>query len=657
MNVAYSLNNLAEIYEGEGKDAMAEPLFRRALAIDEKQRGPQHPAVSTDLSNLALFYGSQGQYAQAGPLFDRSLAILAKQFEESFTYMSEKERLGFLATLSYRFPLYFSFVFRFHDKDPTLAGKMYDTVLWEKGFIAQSVEALRARILASGDAQALKLLEQLTEKKSELAKLVSAPPAGNAQQQAERSQRIEQLEKEANDLEKELVSRSSALGEQKRLERVTWQQVRDALKAGEAAVEMVRFPYFDGRKWTETSYYVALVLRRESRQPAFIVLGEKKDLEGAPLDDYSGLVAEPDPDAPPRANSGKKFYAAFWQPLEAELAGATRVYLSPDGALNQVSLGVAPRPDGKLVMDAFDLRTVNSTKDLLRQAAKPGANAAVLVGNPKFDATEAEQRAALDSAPAPSGQLAAAAGKGGPGAKGAEPTQASLRSRDLRGGALIALPGTQREVDSVAAWLGQQHWQVQTYTGTQALEERVLSVHGPRVLHLATHGFFESDQKQKLTKNAGSDEKKPPGLEDPMLRSGIYLAGANRILTGGAPPADMEDGILTAFEATQMNLEGTELVVLSACQSGLGQSEAGEGVFGLRRGLQEAGAEAVLMSMWSVPDKETQELMTKFYAKWAAGMDKHQALRAAQEEVRAEVRARDGIDEPFFWGAFVLVGR
>ena len=142
-----------------------------------------------------------------------------------------------------------------------------------------------------------------------------------------------------------------------------------------------------------------------------------------------------------------------------------------------------------------------------------------------------------------------------------------------------------------------------------------------------------------------------------MLRSGIYLAGANRILTGGAPPADMEDGILTAFEATQMNLEGTELVVLSACQSGLGQSEAGEGVFGLRRGLQEAGAEAVLMSMWSVPDKETQELMTKFYAKWAAGMDKHQALRAAQEEVRAEVRARDGIDEPFFWGAFVLVGR
>jgi CHAT domain-containing protein len=534
---------------------------------------------------------------------------------------------------------------------------MYDVVLWEKGFIAQSVEALRARILASGDAQAIKLLEQLTEKKSELAKLASAPPATDAQQQAERRARIEQLENEANDLEKELVSRSSALGEQKRLARVTWQQVRDALKPGEATVEIVRFPYFDGKKWTDTSYYVALVLRHESRQPAFIVLGEKKDLEGAPLDDYSGLVAEPDPDAPPRANAGKKFYAAFWQPLEAELAGATRVYLSPDGALNQVALGVAPRPDGKLVMDVDDLRTVNSTKDLLRQAAKPGANAAVLVGNPKFDATEAEQRAALDSASAQNGQSAAAAGKSAPGAGGAQPAEGGRRSRDLRGGALIPLPGTQREVDTVAALLRQQHWQVQTYTQVQALEERVTSVRGPRLLHLATHGFFESDQKRKLSENAASGESKPPGLEDPMLRSGVYLAGANRILTGGAPAADMDDGILTAFEATQMNLEGTELVVLSACQSGLGHSEAGEGVFGLRRGLQEAGAEAVLLSMWSVPDKETQELMTKFYAKWAGGMDKHQALRAAQEEVRAEVRARDGMDEPFFWGAFVLVGR
>jgi CHAT domain-containing protein len=115
--------------------------------------------------------------------------------------------------------------------------------------------------------------------------------------------------------------------------------------------------------------------------------------------------------------------------------------------------------------------------------------------------------------------------------------------------------------------------------------------------------------------------------------------------------------VLTAYEATQINLQGTELVVLSACETGLGKSQNGEGVFGLRRALQEAGAEAVMMSMWSVPDQETQELMTLFYQKWLGGLDKHEALRQAQRRERETVRQRYGKDLPFYWGAFVLVGR
>ena len=142
-----------------------------------------------------------------------------------------------------------------------------------------------------------------------------------------------------------------------------------------------------------------------------------------------------------------------------------------------------------------------------------------------------------------------------------------------------------------------------------------------------------------------------------MLRSGVYLAGANRVLKGGATEPDLDNGILTAYEASQLNLQGTELVVLSACGTGLGKTEAGEGVFGLRRGLQEAGAQTVLMSLWPVPDEETRELMTRFYEKWLSGMEKHEALRQAELEVRKKVRAREGQDVPFFWGAFVLVGR
>jgi CHAT domain-containing protein len=142
-----------------------------------------------------------------------------------------------------------------------------------------------------------------------------------------------------------------------------------------------------------------------------------------------------------------------------------------------------------------------------------------------------------------------------------------------------------------------------------------------------------------------------------MLRSGLFFAGAERALRGEAPVDGLEDGVLTAYEASTLDLEGTELVVLSACGTGLGEMQAGEGVFGLRRALQEAGAQSVLMTLWSVPDQETQQLMTLFYGNWLAGKDKPTALREAQQQLRQQVKKRYGRDLPFYWGAFVLVGR
>jgi len=235
---------------------------------------------------------------------------------------------------------------------------------------------------------------------------------------------------------------------------------------------------------------------------------------------------------------------------------------------------------------------------------------------------------------------------------------AGQRSRDLRGGTLNPLPGTQQEAETVSKLLKEQGWEVGLYTQENALEERVKGVQSPRVLHLATHGFFESDQERKQKDlMGGRGEERTSGLEDPMLRSGLYLTGANRTLEGRTPPADIDDGVLTAYETTQINLQGTELVVLSACETGLGESQDGEGVFGLRRALQEAGVETVLMSMWSVPDQETQELMTLFYRKWLGGKEKHEALREAQSELRATVKTRYDRDLAYYWGAFVLVGR
>jgi CHAT domain-containing protein len=305
-------------------------------------------------------------------------------------------------------------------------------------------------------------------------------------------------------------------------------------------------------------------------------------------------------------------------------------------------------------MESYEFRTVNSTRDLLREEAPPLAGSAVLFGNPKFDLSEIEQHTALG--PARPDETKADAAPTAPVSAGH--IAANLRSRQMRGGALEELTGTQQEVEDVSTMLKSHGWQVLTYIGKEALEERVKGVRRPRVLHLATHGFFEADQVRQLgERGVWGGETRASVLEDPMLRSGVYLAGANRVLTGGAPASDLDDGVLTAYEASQLNLQGTELVVLSACETGLGKSEAGEGVFGLRRGLQVAGAEAVLMSLWAVPDEETRELMALFYGKWLGGKEKHEALREAQLEMRAKIMSTHGVDLPFFWGAFVLVGR
>ena len=143
-----------------------------------------------------------------------------------------------------------------------------------------------------------------------------------------------------------------------------------------------------------------------------------------------------------------------------------------------------------------------------------------------------------------------------------------------------------------------------------------------------------------------------------MLRSGLYCAGANRTLAGKPAGEGLDNGVLTAMEAGSLNLRGTQLVVLSACNTGQGDVKNGEGVFGLRRAFEEAGAESVLMSLWSVPDRETLELMQRFYKKWLGGIEIHEALKEAQLEMREQVRkSHNGKDLPYYWGAFVLVGR
>jgi len=249
----------------------------------------------------------------------------------------------------------------------------------------------------------------------------------------------------------------------------------------------------------------------------------------------------------------------FWKPLEAALGNSKRVYVSPDGILNQIPLGVLADDSGRLLLEKFDLRLVNSTNDVLRAPQSPKSKVAVLLGNPTFDLTEAEQRTALEKIPGTKSAPQLASAESAPAAATALP-----RSRDIRGGPLKPLPGTQTEVDAVGAQLRAAGWEVDSYTRESALEEVVDRMQGPRLVHIATHGFFLSDQE--IAHDPDLNSARSVVHEDPMLRSGLFFTGADRAESGAPPSSGLEDGVLTAYEAAQLNLQGTELVVLSACE-------------------------------------------------------------------------------------------
>ncbi len=662
LDVSDCLEGLARIYKDEQKFSDAEPLNQRQLKIEQAHSGPNNPRVGDAEADLAALYYAWGKPAQAQPYFQMYLKNLMDQFRANAATMSERDRLIFFATFRNAFPLFFSFVLKFHGQVPELTGKMYDALLEEKGLIASSAASMRAAVEASGDPQAVQMLDNLASDKAQVAALTESPVGDPANFRAQ----LNKVAIEANTLEGELLKRSAAMSRQKAQNAVTWQDVQRALKPGEAAVEVVRFQLNTGITPTADMVYVALVVTPDSKQPLLVALGLAEDLEAAPMMAYRdnvgrtrGFEQEETPGTPGHqgnvANTSAA-YAAFWKPLEPALGAVKRVYVSPNGVLDTIPMGLMADSNGKLLMEKIQLRIVNSTKDLLLPPQVVAKKSALLVGNPKFDLTAAEQK------------LAAAEVRGGAiGAGPKQPAGAAVqisnggaaqfpsRGGDLKGGDLNPLPGTQVEVEAVGRLLKTAGWQATEYTGGLALKGTVTQAQGPRVVHIATHGFFLSDEK--LQASAQAEGRAANVNEDPMLRSGLFFAGADRVRQGNASEAGVDDGVLTAYEASQLNLQGTELVVLSACETGLGKELNVDGIFGLRRGLQEAGADSLLMSMWSVPDKETQELMALFYQKWLGGMEKPEALRQAQLEERETVKKRYGKDLPFYWGAFVLIGK
>jgi tetratricopeptide (TPR) repeat protein len=646
-DVAYVYNNLAEMYLGTRRYAEAESLFVKSARIIKESLGRNHPSYAYVLSNIANLYALTHRSDQADSLFVQVVTSDDRQIWEYFPTMSENEKLQFYSLLRERYFRYISFSLVDTERNPRRIAGVYNNTLRTKALIFDATSKVSRLIRNSGDSAVISRFNSWISAKEYLAKAYTLSKS----EQAQRGINVDSLEQVANDMEKELSLRSESFKSAYEKKLVTWQEVQSVLKPGEAAIEILRFRLYD-KRWMDTVYYAALIVTPETKDhPELVLLENGNDLESSYIKKYRELIRNLKDRFAGEKEARQilgELYRQYWQKIQAKLKGIKKVYLSLDGVYNQINpLTLFNSETGRYLLEDLNIQIVTNTKDLVTYAnAKRyvGKNTAELFGFPDYWVA----RRRLE-------HFAARYHRAEEGERYGVRRDVPLYGRtadSLSRSQLDTLYGSKREVEGIERTLELAGWDVHTHLWEDALEEAVKAVNSPRVLVISTHGYFLEDVRRAKEEGMLFGMQAERVIENPLLRSGLLLAGAQQTLSNdsAARSEKADNGILTAYEGMNLDLDNTELVVLSACETGLGEVKNGEGVYGLQRAFQVAGARTIIMSLWKVSDEATQELMTTFFTKWLSGMTKQEAFKQAQLQVKAHY------PEPYYWGAFVMVG-
>ena len=621
------INNLGGLYFRRGMYGNAEHLLGRALLFSEARLGTSHQMTAIALSNLAEVYRAQGLYPKAEALFHRRLEIDASLMQREVALVPGIRRSSLLSAIGKGNRAAFSYA----QNGPTGANLALFSRLNHQGLL-EDIEKRQAQ-LATLPGKQQEVAEQLRAINKQISSLSLTP-----QQRKALKIRQEELEAQLYRLLPELKPRI-----------VEVQQVASALPATGALLEYQLYQPFDSKKprtqhWSKPRY-LALVLKANGSVAA-IDLGPAAVIEER-IQQALRATQEQLSDANQLwGQVGKQVL----DPLAPALAGVQTLFVSPDGELNRIPFAALPAPGGKaLLADALQLRLLTTGRELLdlAQPRSQAKSAALVVANPAFDQLASN---ASVTAVRPADPVESPFG-----------TDGQQRSADLATLRWSALPGTAKEGQAIAALTG-----ATLLSGSQASATAIEKQAAPRILHIASHGYFLANQPTTpLGKRSLSNSGLPPmgslptanlQGESPLLRSGIVLAGANKVATGaGLSNSDRgDDGYLTALEITQLDWKGTELVVISACESGKGDIQAGEGVYGLKRAIAVAGARSSLLSLWKVDDAATAAFMQSFYEKLKTGQGRADALATTQREFRNH--SIPGWRHPYVWAAFQLSG-
>ena len=630
---ASALLNLGILNKNKGDYKSAEIYYKRALEMYNKSLGEEHPDYLSNETSYAYLLLLTDREQQAYSILNKNLNKKSKAITNNFEWLNDNQKEAYWQKESGFYEKLSWFANEAYEKVPEAVGLNYNAALVTKS------KMLEAKISSENYYREVdELREELAYRRRLLAKMESDGSTEKEQ--------LEKLRKEADSLDKRLTLSWPEYAQQKKNLSITWDQVQQNLDKGEAAIEFVRFENEDD----SVVYYNALVLKKGDTNPMLVKLCTEKELQAiSPKMGYSA------------------YYPLVWQPLEAALKDVKTIYYAPTGELYTVPFHAIYAPKGKgdeliaaktdkrgvvvqneraateqnaeYLMDRYTLHQLTSTRYLamgIKQKAKePIGNTMAMVGGVNYDylpgSTAAPKKSRKD--------------------------KNASRSSTSASGKLNYLEGTKTEVEQINQQVTSSSWQTKLLENSEATEDNITKLEGKEakgILHLATHGYaFPEYDFTDTTISKNSLRYSYRYSTNPMVRNGLILAGGNWAWTGSDTLTKLgaeQNGILTALEVSQLNLKKTKLVVLSACETGLGKIEGSEGTFGLKRGFKLAGVEQMIVSLWSVPDKETMELMTLFYSDLTKTLNPIISFEKAQKEMRTKYPT-----EPEKWAGFVLV--
>lgn len=620
------LQGLAKVAAGTGHYAEAESLLNTNLEIWREQLGPAHPSTAVSLNLLAGVMAHRGERAAALKTALEAARIARDEIAYTVRSVDERQALKFAAHRSDALDTALSLIAAGASAD---AAAVWDETIRSRALVLDEMAARNRSVRASRDPAAQVLIGEETRARSELARLAMQ---GKGSRTVEDWRKLLGEKRDAVYRADEALAAKSAAYRGLERERAGLEEVARALPAGTALVAYVRYNRIDFSAPGDASApaYMAFVLKQGARYPQAAPIGPASRVDAQAANVRAEMARERDSEGhSERRNeasyrtAGEALRRTVWDPVARLLAGAAAVYVIPDGSLQLINLAALPTGTTQYLAEAGPLlHFLSAERDMVKSdAPRPRGSGLLAVGNPAYDTAA--------TAGAPAAMRSALEGCG-----------------DFARMRFDPLPGSAREIEELASIWKHEGWNAETLTGSRATESTLRKdAAGKRVIHLATHGFFLEGRCQAAATLA----------ENPLLRSGLALAAANR---RAAAREGSDDGILTAEEAASLDLAGTEWVVLSGCDTGIGDLAAGEGVLGLQRAFEEAGAGAVIASLWPVADEDaTQWMATLYRSHFVDGRGTAQAVRAAERSAIATRRAKSLSTHPFYWASFVATER